>query len=107
MATWKFLHLAASGVSLHDALQALVDAGLTPLDAIRAATLAPSRVFPHVQGGEIVAGKRANLVLLDDNPITHIRNVRRIGAVVLSGRLYDRVSLDRLLDEAVRRAAVQ
>jgi imidazolonepropionase-like amidohydrolase len=94
------------GFSLHDELEALVDVGLTPLDAIRAATLTPSRLFPHVEGGEIAAGKRANLVLLDDNPFADIRNAGKIRAVVVAGGLHDRASLDRLLTEAVRRAAV-
>jgi Amidohydrolase family len=85
------------GFSLHDELEALVDVGLTPLDAIRAATLTPSRLFPHVEGGEIAAGKRANLVLLDDNPFADIRNAGKIRAVVVAGGLHDRASLDRLL----------
>ena len=52
----------------------------------------------------IAPGKRADLVLLDANPLADIRNTRRINAVVARGRLLDRVNLDRLLREAVAQA---
>jgi imidazolonepropionase-like amidohydrolase len=95
------------GFSLHDELQALVDVGLTPAEALRAATLNPSKLFPRLDAGVVAAGKRANLVLLNGNPIADIRNVRRIHAVVLAGRVYDRALLDRLLADAALAAANQ
>ena len=94
------------GFSVHDELQALVDVGLTPAQALRAATLNPAQLFPKLDAGDVAAGKRANLVLLDGNPLEAIRNVGRIRAVVLAGRLYDRAALGRLLAEAVAQAAV-
>ena len=58
----------------------LVAAGLPPAAALRAATSNPAAVFPKLETGSIAAGRRADLVLLDANPLTDIRNARRIRA---------------------------
>jgi imidazolonepropionase-like amidohydrolase len=83
------------GASLHDELALFVDAGLTPMEALQTATRNPAR-FLHVEAGTIEVGKRADLVLLDANPLADIRNTRRISAVVLDGTLFDRTRLDTL-----------
>ena len=57
--------------------------------------------------GTVAAGKRADLVLLDANPLADIANVRRIRAVVVAGRLLDRKELDGLLAEARKAATPQ
>jgi imidazolonepropionase-like amidohydrolase len=86
------------GISLHEELVLLVEAGLTPLEALRAATLNPARVLGLADSlGTIEAGKLADLVLLDANPLADIGNTQRIRAVVADGRLYGRADLDRLL----------
>lgn len=88
------------GISLHDELALLVEAGLAPLEALRAATLNPARVFGLADSlGTIEAGKLADLVLLDANPLEDIDNTRRIRAVVADGRVHRRADLDRLLAE--------
>jgi len=89
------------GFSLHDELARLVAAGLTPLAALQAATINPAR-FLHATDslGTISVGKLADLVLLDADPLADIRNVARIDAVVVSGRLIDRAQRERLLNEA-------
>ena len=94
----------APGFSLHDELELLVDAGLPPAAALRAATSNPAAVFPKLETGSIASGRRADLVLLEANPLADIRNTRRIRAVVLAGRLLDRTALDRLLAEALELA---
>src|ERR1035441_372292 len=69
------------GASLHHELELLVDAGLSPLDALRAATSRPARYFGLADGGVIDRGRRADLVLIDGNPlrdITATRSIRRI-----------------------------
>jgi hypothetical protein len=83
------------GASLHEELALLVEAGLTPMQALQAATRNPAR-FLRIEAGTVEVGKRANLVLLDANPLDDIRNTRRIRAVVLDGRLFDRSQLDTL-----------
>ena len=89
------------GFSLHDELALLVIAGLTPVEALRSATLNPATFFGLEQTlGTIEPGKIADLVLLDANPLDDIRNTQRINAVVLNGRLFDRKALDKMLDKA-------
>lgn len=87
------------GLSLHQELVLLVEtAGLTPLEALQAATLNPARVLGMIDSlGTVEAGKLADLVLLDANPLEDIANTRRIRAVVSDGRLYRRADLERLL----------
>ncbi len=88
------------GVSLHDNLELLVEAGLTPLEALQTATLNPARALGLGESlGTIETGKLADLVLLEANPLEDIRNARRIRAVIADGRLYRRADLDRLLAE--------
>jgi imidazolonepropionase-like amidohydrolase len=94
----------APGFSLHDELVLLVDAGLPPVAALRAATSTPAAVFPKLETGSIAPGRRADLVLLDANPLIDIRNARRIRAVILAGKFFDRPALDRLLAEALKLA---
>ena len=93
------------GFAVHEELALLVEAGLTPLEALRAATIAPA-VFLHATDslGTIDRGKLADLVLLDANPLTDIRNTSRIRAVVLGGRLLDRAALDSTLTAAEKAA---
>ena len=94
------------GFSLHDELELLVESGLKPLDALRAATLNPARFLGKDQDyGTVEPGKVADLVLLDADPLRAIDNTRRIHAVVVDGRLLDRTALDRLLARAEASAA--
>jgi imidazolonepropionase-like amidohydrolase len=99
----SFLH--PPGFSLQDELTLLVRAGLSAADALRAATLNAARLFPSQQAGSIAAGRRADLVLVDGNPLQDIGNTQRIAAVVMRGRYFDRAALDDLLREAARLAA--
>ena len=94
------------GASLHDELALLVEAGLSPLDALRAATIEPARYLGAADSlGLVAPGHAADLVLLDANPLDDVRSTTRIRAVVLRGRLLDRAALDRILDDVRRRAA--
>ncbi|MBA2259481.1 MAG: amidohydrolase family protein [Acidobacteria bacterium] len=87
-----------AGFCVHDELAAMVRGGMTPLAALQTATLNPARYFSLQQTlGSVAPGQRADLVLLDANPLTDISNVRRIRAVVMAGRLLDRKELDNVL----------
>jgi imidazolonepropionase-like amidohydrolase len=98
--------LICPGSGLHDELEHLVEAGLTPWEALRAATSEAARYLERDKDlGTVELGKRADLVLLDANPLDDIRNTRRIRAVVLNGRLFDRGELDGLLTEVARLVA--
>jgi N-acetylglucosamine-6-phosphate deacetylase len=86
------------GFSLHEDLEYLVKAGLTPMQALQAATSKPAEFLGRSAGqGTIQVGKRADLVLLDGDPLVDIRNTQKIRAVVVNGKLLDRSELDRLL----------
>ncbi|NBB85658.1 MAG: amidohydrolase family protein [Bacteroidetes bacterium] len=86
------------GHSLHQELEFLVEAGLTPLEAVRTATLNPSMVLGMTDSeGQIKVGYVADLVLLSGDPLEDIRNTRRIEAVVARGRYFDRAALGELL----------
>jgi imidazolonepropionase-like amidohydrolase len=88
------------GFSLHEELALLVEAGLTPLESLRTATLSPAKFLGKSESmGTIERGKVADLVLLDANPLLDIANTRRIGAVVLNGRYLPRATLDSTLAE--------
>ncbi len=76
------------GRSLHDELERLVAAGLPEAEALRAATLAPARFLGAADTlGTVEAGKRADLVLLEADPLEDISAVRRLRAVVVRGQL--------------------
>jgi imidazolonepropionase-like amidohydrolase len=94
------------GFSLHEEMSMLVDAGMTPSDALRSATLVPAR-FLGIAGaaGTVEVGMRADLLLLDADPTRDIRNTRRINAVLLDGRLLRRADLDALLEGAAKNGA--
>ena len=90
-----------AGFSLHDELALLVRAGLTPAEALQAATINPARFLGKEKDlGSIEAGKLANVVLLDADPLEDIHNTTRISGVFLSKRYFDRAALDGLLKEA-------
>jgi imidazolonepropionase-like amidohydrolase len=89
------------GFGLHDELALLVDAGLSPLAALQAATRNAADFMGQLdRRGTIEVGKTADLVLLDKDPLADIHNTRSIQAVVLGGKLYPREALDAMLAKA-------
>lgn len=86
------------GFSLHDELGLLVEAGLSPMEALQAATLNPARYLGQEKDlGTVEKGKIADLVLLDANPLENIGNSRKIDAVVVGGKLLPRTELQKTL----------
>jgi imidazolonepropionase-like amidohydrolase len=86
------------GSSLHEELALLVRAGLTPMQALEAATKLPAEFLGKQQTqGTIEPDKIADLLLLDANPLDDIHNTQKIRAVILRGKLLDRSFLDELL----------
>jgi imidazolonepropionase-like amidohydrolase len=93
------------GFSLHDELTFFVKAGFTPLEALQTATRNPAQYLGLADTGAVEKGKRADLVLLDANPLDDISNTRKIRAVVLAGRFLSRDDLDELLRRVEQAAA--
>jgi len=94
------------GFSLHDELAMRVEAGVSPLAALQAATR-NAALFMGVSDkyGAVKLGMVADLVLLDADPLIDIRNTARISAVILGGKVFDRAALDGLLSQAERTAS--
>jgi imidazolonepropionase-like amidohydrolase len=85
---------AIPGHSLYREIELYVKAGFTPMEAIQAATLVPARVMKlDKEVGSIEVGKRADLILVDGNPLESISNIRNVRQVVTGGRIYDTATL--------------
>jgi imidazolonepropionase-like amidohydrolase len=94
------------GFGLHEDLNYFVQAGLTPLEALQAATVKPAEFLGRAtEQGTITPGKRADLVLLNANPLDDIRNAEKIDAVIVNGKLLNRGDLDALLAKVAAFAA--
>lgn len=88
------------GATLHDELERYVETGLTPREALATATAVPARILGQsVLASQITQGRRADLVLLDRNPLDDISAVRDIDTVIAGGRVYRRTDINTLLAE--------
>jgi hypothetical protein len=86
------------GFCLHDELEWFTKAGFSPLEALQTATINPARFLAREDSqGTIQVGKRADLVLLDADPLIDIRNVKQIADVVVRGRLVSKPAIDRIV----------
>ena len=91
------------GFALHRELLNLVKAGLTPYQALAAATVNPAAFLgASAEWGTVERGKRADFVLVGANPLEDIRNTARIDGVSLGGRWFDRPELDLMVTLAAR-----
>jgi Amidohydrolase family len=94
------------GWGLHNELVLLQESGLTPMQALQTATRNPARYFGILnETGTIEAGKSADLVLLDADPLADIQNTQKIAAVVSRGRYYSRQDLDAMLEHTAALSA--
>ena len=108
---YNFSHMIAAGARLvlgtdagissgytfgsadHHEIARWVQFGLSPADAIVAATSRPAELLGLSDGGALAVGKRADFIVLDRNPLVEIRNTRTIASVYLSGQKLDRETL--------------
>jgi imidazolonepropionase-like amidohydrolase len=99
-------HWEVSGVALHQEFDLLHQAGLKPLTILQTTTLNGAKFFHREDHmGTVAVGKDANLVLLDGNPVASAANLHRIDAVVRNGNYYPKDALERLKQDAEKRAA--
>ena len=96
---------AAFDKSPQDELAGFVEAGLTPLEALRTDTLNPAKLFHKTKElGSVQKGMLADLDLLDGDPLADINNTRRVNTVIVNGRLIDAAERKKILDaDAARR----
>src|SRR5450432_177751 len=89
------------GFSLHDELGLFVEAGLTPYEALKTATINPA-IFMNMTDslGSIQKGNNADLVLLNANPLENINNTKGIYGVIVNGKYLSREVLDKMLTDA-------
>ncbi|MGS8570765.1 amidohydrolase family protein, partial [Salmonella enterica subsp. enterica serovar Braenderup] len=78
------------GHSVHRELEIYVQGGFTPMEALQAATSVPARFMGMDRElGTIVVGKRADMVLLDGDPLADIRNTRKVVRTIAGGAVYE------------------
>jgi imidazolonepropionase-like amidohydrolase len=88
------------GFSAHRELRALVAAGFTPFQALESGTINPARYFGTSSStGTVARGMRADLLLLDANPLTDVANTTKIAGVMLNGRWMSREDIEKRLQE--------
>ena len=95
-------NLVVPGFSMHDELTSLNMAGMSPAQTLATATKNPAELMKS-NAGTIAVGRRADLVLLNKNPLSDINNTRAIDTVIVNGRVFGRDQLDAML-EAVKDA---
>lgn len=89
------------GFSIHDELYLFVKAGLSNSDALKTATINPAKYFNlSDSNGQVVTGMKADLLLLEENPLDDISNTKKIYGVIRNGKYLNRDYLDNLLAEA-------
>jgi imidazolonepropionase-like amidohydrolase len=96
----------AHGASLHRELELLVEAGLSPADALAAATSLPARYFGITDRGRIAPGLRADLLLVDGDPLADITATRAIAAIWKNGHRVERARFEQPAAAAILAAAV-
>lgn len=94
--------LLTPGKSLHRELFLLVKAGLTPMEALKTATLNPARYFGmEDELGSVEEGMWADLIILDANPLEDIRNTKKIHTVIKQGNIFDPDRLEQIKERLI------
>jgi imidazolonepropionase-like amidohydrolase len=90
---------AYPGIGLHTELELLVKYGLTPLQALQASVINSPEFLGKKEYGSIASGKKADILLLDENPLKNISATQKIFTVITAGKALNRSTLDRMLEE--------
>lgn len=99
-------HGQREGLAQHWEIWMMAQGGMEPLEALRTSTIAPAEVFgmDH-QVGSLKSGKLADIIVIDGDPLTDIRDTDKVTHTMVNGVLYDAKTMDRLLPEAKPREA--
>ncbi|MBV6457713.1 MAG: Adenine deaminase [Fimbriimonadaceae bacterium] len=92
------------GFSLHDELALMVECGVSPIEALRSATVRPAELVGNKELGRIESGQVADLVLLSADPLKSIQATTKIHGVLQGGKWHDRKSLDDMLSRVKKLA---
>jgi imidazolonepropionase-like amidohydrolase len=99
----QLYNFQSPGFTVHDGFYWMQENGFTPIEILRTATINVARFLKQEkQWGSIAVGKRADLVLLEANPLQDINHTKKIVAVMVNGKLLDKKAISHLLDEAKR-----
>ena len=89
------------GFSLHDEFRIMIENGFTPYEAIKTATVNAAHVISKMRGkgdfGTLEVMKKADLILIDGNPLEDIGNLKKIVGVMASGKWFDNVTLQKMI----------
>ena len=85
------------GFALHDELKSLTQSGMSPSQALLSATTIPAN-WMKIRSGKILPDYRADLVLLNKNPLDNIENTKTIEMVIMNGKVFNRNQLDAILN---------
>lgn len=97
-----------AGYSLHQEFDLLAQAGLSPLEVLQMTTVNGAKFYDRqATDGSVAEGQRANVVLLDGNPIDSVQNLHQINAVVRAGNYYSKEALDSLKQKAAATFAAE
>jgi imidazolonepropionase-like amidohydrolase len=93
------------GVSVHDELAMLVEAGLTPYEAVRAGTRDAAEFLGALdEFGTVAEGLRADVILTEGNPLDDVANVARRAGVMVRGRWFSATELEKMLEDVAAEA---
>ncbi|MCB1037819.1 MAG: amidohydrolase family protein, partial [Acidobacteria bacterium] len=97
-------HGQREGLGAHWELWSLVQGGMTPMEALRSATISGARYLGlDAQLGSVETGKLADLIVLGENPLENIRNSESVSLVMVGGRLFDAATMDEIGGKEVSR----
>ncbi len=96
-------HGQQQGLAAHWEMWSFVRGGMTPLEALRAATATPAQAYGFADLGTLEEGKLADLVILNADPLQEIRNSEKIDRVMINGRLYEAATLNEVVTGDRRR----
>jgi imidazolonepropionase-like amidohydrolase/Tol biopolymer transport system component len=99
-------HGQQPGIAAHWELWSFVRGGMSPLQALQTGTIQPAKSLGMDKDiGSLEAGKLADLIVLEANPLENIRNSEKVAQVMLGGRLYDAATLNQVAPVAAKRPA--
>ena len=93
------------GIGLHKELQLMVKSGLTPLQALQASVVNSPLFLNKTEYGSLSAGKKADILLLNENPVLNISATEKINTVIVKGQILDQAAIKSTLDEVKDKTA--